>query len=129
MLKASSVLTEFLLAPQPAQAQHDPERDPKLTVTSGNKQVILNWPGFTLTPGLLWAYRQKKGAGSYGGWQDIPGGETVSSHTVTGLENGSAYTFQVAIKVSGISFPHPTRPVQPQRAAAPLLLRLQRPRV
>ena len=75
-----------------------------LTVTPGDKQVTLNWslPVF-IESSRVWVYRQKKGAGSYGGWQDIPGGAAVRSKTVTGLENGSPYSFQVALK-SGSSY-------------------------
>ena len=94
ILKASSALAGFLLAPQPAQAQ----ATTTLTVTPGDKQITLNW-SITVTPMAAWAYRQKKGAGSYGGWQSA-GASTARSKTVTGLENGSAYTFQVALDSS-----------------------------
>ena len=93
IFKASSVLTEFLLAPQPAQAQVTTT----LTVTPGDKQVTLNW-SITTPPNASWVYRQKKGTGNYGEWQHA-GRTTDRSRTVTGLENGSAYTFQVALRV------------------------------
>ena len=77
ILKASSALAGFLLAPQPAQAQ----ATTTLTVTPGDKQVTLNW-SITVTPMAAWAYRQKKGTGSYGGWQSA-GASTARSKTVT----------------------------------------------
>ena len=44
-------------------------------------------------------YRQKEGAGDFGAWTDIidsaPGGENALSFTVTGLTNGTVYTFEV----------------------------------
>ncbi len=83
------------LAPQDAQAQSGAT----LTATPGNGQVTLNWAltlDFDLDPNP-WRYRQKKGTGSYGNWQRISGAGTIRTHTVTGLDNGSEYTFQVAI--------------------------------
>ena len=46
-----------------------------------------------------WFYRQKKGTGNYGDWQEISGSTAETrSHTVTGLTNGSAYTFKLIRK-------------------------------
>ena len=68
-----------------------------LEVTPEDKQVTLNWSVSGSTGSAPWVYRQKKGAGSYGSWQSA-GARTARRKTVTGLENGSAYTFQVAVK-------------------------------
>ncbi len=47
-----------------------------------------------------WFYRQKKDAGGYGDWQEISGSTAATrSHTVTGLTNGSAYTFKLIRKL------------------------------
>ena len=98
--RLSAALLAFLfvalaaaLAPQTAQAQITIS----LTATSGNGKVTLNW-NVSFSAISTWVYRQKEGAGSYGGWQDIPGGSSVQTHTVTGLTNDTAYTFQVTLK-------------------------------
>ncbi len=79
------------LAPQDALAQPAPV----LTATADNGQITLRWtvsdPGFNSE----WQYRQKSGAGDYGGWMTIPGGIGPRSYTVPGLTNGTNYTFQV----------------------------------
>ncbi len=83
------------LAPQAAVAT-------TLTATAGNGQVTLTWtnvPSGLTNPS--WSYRQKKGAAGYGSWQVIPGGISVRTHTVSGLDNGTAYTFQLARHNSG----------------------------
>ncbi len=88
---AAALLLTFAaaLAPQDAQAQA-----PVLTAKAGNAQVTLTWTG---NNGInsRWQYRWKKGAGNYIGWTSISGGIGIRSHTVTGLTNNSAYTFQV----------------------------------
>ena len=93
MLKASSALVGFLLMPQAALAAPAPV----LTATAGNGQVRLSWSysGSSIDHSR-WQYRKKKGAGNYGAWTTIPGGRTPRAHTVTSLDNASAYTFQVA---------------------------------
>ena len=68
-----------------------------LTATPGNGQVILSWnasaTGSPATGG--YQYQQKAGAAtSFDPWQPA-GGETSRMHTVTGLNNGAAYTFRV----------------------------------
>ncbi len=85
------------LAPQAAQAQ-TPAPTITLTATAGDGQVTLSWT-FTNDDGEdfdHWAYRQKKGTGNYSIWRRITGNTNVRAHTVTGLENDSAYTFEVA---------------------------------
>ena len=123
MLKASSALVGFLLAPQAALAQSAPV----LTATAGNGQVRLSWNYSTsVTNYSIWRYRQKKGVGSYGNWTEIPGGRAPRAYTVTSLDNGSAYTFQVARGLlHGVSQPFsnevtatPTAPT-PTAPAAP----------
>ena len=66
---------------------------PTLTATAGDHQVALSWPtgngnGAAITE---WEYSQNGGS-----WTDIPNsGASTTSHTVTGLTNGTAYTFGV----------------------------------
>ena len=66
-----------------------------LRAQAGDEQVTLGWdPGNdTLEE---WQYRQQRGRGSWGDWQDISGSTaSTTSHTVTGLANGETYRFQV----------------------------------
>ena len=67
-----------------------------LTTTAGNKQIALSWtdPGNSTIDD--WQYRQKVGSGSFGNWMDIPNSTAATTtHTVTNLTNGTAYTFEV----------------------------------
>ncbi len=86
------VLGAAALAPQIARAQ---DQTPALTAAPGPGQVTLSWTMSSLGFTTQWRYRQKEGAGEYGGWQNIPGGEGIRRHTIGGLTAGVAYTFQV----------------------------------
>ena len=73
-----------------------PDAIADLSATPGNTQVTLSWTAFddggsTITK---LEYRQKT-SGSYGSWMDISDSPRTLSHTVTGLTNATAYTFQV----------------------------------
>ena len=66
-----------------------------LTVAGGDGQVVLTWDAPASDGGAAitdYEYRYRTG-GSYGAW--ISTGSTETTHTVTGLVNGAAYTFQV----------------------------------
>ena len=71
-----------------------------LSATAGDGQVTLSWtaPDGTVTK---YQFRQSSDGGStYGAWTDASGAATT--HTVTGLTNGVAYTFQVrAVNAGG----------------------------
>ena len=64
--------------------------------TAGNRQVTLTW---TKPPGTITGYEVrygKSGGPPWGAWTAIPSsGPTTVSHTVTGLDGGSEYNFQV----------------------------------
>ena len=67
-----------------------------LRAQAGDGQVTLSWdsPGHDRLE--EWQYRQQRGLGSWGEWQDVPGSTgSTTSHTVTGLANGETYGFQV----------------------------------
>ena len=75
-----------------------PEKPMNFTATAGDGQVTLNWtdPGNGAITG--WQYQQKAGTGDYGSWTTIPGGTASTvSHTVTGLTNGTVYTFRIRV--------------------------------
>ena len=73
-----------------------PAKPENLTATPGDGQVALTWDDPGDASITAWQVRQQVGAGSYGAWTEIPGAvASTTSHLVTGLTNGTAYTFQV----------------------------------
>ena len=69
---------------------------PAVTASAGREQVILAWPAARNDVITHWEYRQKTDGGSYGNWSGIPNSDaTTTTHTVTGLTNGTKYFFQV----------------------------------
>ena len=69
-----------------------------LAATAGGGEVTLSWTAAASgrTAITRYQYQQKTGANAYGRWTDIPNsGASTTSHTVTGLTNGTAYTFRV----------------------------------
>ena len=78
-----------------------PSAPTNFTATEGDKRVILAWdPPAATAPITKHQYRYKT-TGDYddADWTDIPdsgpGGANEAGHTVTGLTNGTAYTFQL----------------------------------
>ena len=66
-----------------------------LRATAGNRQVSLAW---TKPPGAITGYevRYVKTGAAWSEWTAIPGsGASTESHTVSGLDGGSSYTFEV----------------------------------
>ncbi|MYE03427.1 MAG: T9SS type A sorting domain-containing protein [Bacteroidetes bacterium SB0662_bin_6] len=79
-----------------------PEAPMYLRDTPGNEQVTLTWdPPFYDTGDITgYAYRYKESDQTFGfdapaTWNDIPGGASARSYTVTGLTNGLVYIFEV----------------------------------
>ena len=71
-----------------------------LTATAGEDgggAVTLSWTAPTGGGAVSrYEYQQKAGTGAYGAWTPIPGsGPSTTSYTVTGLTDGTAYTFRV----------------------------------
>ena len=93
MLKASTAVAGFLLAPQAAPAQTI-----TLTATPGNG-AGLNWTLNNLPDVAAfrhWTYSQRTAVVGNPMVYRVPGGKSVQTHTVTGLENGTTYTFAVS---------------------------------
>ncbi len=64
--------------------------------TTGDRWVDLTWTNPSDASITRWEYRQKAGAGSYGSWTRITGsGATTVKHRITGLRNGTVYTFRI----------------------------------
>ncbi len=73
-----------------------PDAPEGLSATAGDGQATLSW----INPGdntiTKYQYRRKTGDGAYGTWTDIGGSSwTTTTHTVTGLGNGTQYGFQL----------------------------------
>ena len=63
--------------------------------TAGNTQVALTWTAGAANNGTISGYKVEKNSGS---WSDVTAdtGSTSTSYTVTGLTNGTAYTFRIS---------------------------------
>ena len=74
-----------------------------LSATPDDGQVTLSWANPANNTITKYQYRRKTDTGTYGSWTDIPNsGDTTTSYTVTGLTNGTQYTFEVrAVNAGG----------------------------
>ena len=73
---------------------------PTLTATAGDERITLNWTKSSSDETTLahWQYRYKPKSSTesgYTSWMTAPGGASTTSQAVTGLTNGTSYTFQV----------------------------------
>ncbi len=74
---------------------------PVLTAAAGDGSVALSWGAQANIS--TWGYQYKSGAGSWGATRTVSDGGATSA-TVTGLTNGTAYTFRLfARRGSGVS--------------------------
>ena len=74
-----------------------------LSAAPDDGQVTLSWANPANNTITKYQYRRKTDTGTYGSWTDIPNsGDTTTSYTVTGLTNGTQYTFRVrAVNAGG----------------------------
>ncbi len=82
---------------QGVQAQVIVPSKPSMDLSSSSGQVTIHWRYPSNPPNVTkWQYRYKAGGGSYGAWTDVPNSYAYTySHTVTGLTNGTNYTFRL----------------------------------
>ena len=67
-----------------------------LTATAGNTQVILTWTDPGNDAILYYEYQQKEGQAPFGAWTEISDSSaTTTSHRLTGLNNGTAYSYRI----------------------------------
>ena len=86
-MRARSSRSPILTGEPPPVSAIFPQAPPGLTVLAGDRQVVLSWESVFLATG--WEYSTDGGAA----WTSTGGAATV--HTVTGLTNGTEYTFRV----------------------------------
>ena len=73
-----------------------PEKPAGFRAISGDRKAVLMWNDADDVSIRGWEYRQKESGDSYGAWLPVPGSDArTTSYTVTGLENGTGYTFQI----------------------------------
>ena len=90
---------------------------------SGDKTAVLVWNDADDASIQGWEYRQKESGSAYGSWLAMPGSSAnTTTYTVTGLENGTEYVFQIqAYNGAGTGYksaeksvtPTPTVPEKP----------------
>ena len=93
------------------------------SASRGDRSVTLSWGDPSDNSITKYQVRRKKGSGAWGGWTDIPGsGSSTTTHTVSGLDNGSEYSFQVrAVNNGGNGVASPTVEETPRALSAPVI--------
>ena len=92
----------------PAEGIPQPEPPTGLSAGAGNEQVTLTWANPNNEYIRRYRYRQAAGESSAtdvetADWQQIDGSDKdTTNHTVTGLDNGTAYSFQVQAEGAGV---------------------------
>ena len=110
LARATTVVT--ITDNRPAEEEEEEEELPAapakptgLAAQAGNAEVTLSWNNPDNATITKWQVQRKEGSGSYGAWVDVPdSGATTTSYTVTGLSNGTAYSFRIrAVNAGGNS--------------------------
>ena len=105
--------SEVTPPPEPAVGPPSPPRD--LTAMAGDQAVQLSWRRPAENGGaqiVRYEYRQQEGDGPVGAWQIIGEDPPPTTHRVTGLTNGTSYTFQVR----AVNNRHASPPSEPASA-------------
>ena len=98
---AAAVLAVLLFAASPASAIT--LTAPTLSATAGDSQVTLSWTAVSGATGYQTRQSEDDGS-SWGAWSNASNDALNSREaTVTGLTNGTAYTFQVRATLRGWS--------------------------
>ena len=84
-------------APATVTLRHTPAAPADLMAAGGDRRAVLSWTAPSDAGITGYQVRGKEaGATDWGGWRGIPNsGATTDSHTVTGLDNGKQYSFEV----------------------------------
>lgn len=86
----------------PLAAQAQPAAPQGFTATAANGAAILQWTQSSDNLITAWEYRYRREPDGWRGWVSIPGATyTTHSYTVTGLTNGSTYTFELRGRDAG----------------------------
>ena len=94
-----------------------------LGASAGYSEVVLGWTAGSDNGAAItsWQYRQREGAGQWGSWTTIGGSNAATvSHTVSNLDNGTEYGFQVrAINAVGNGTQSNTASATPEANTSP----------
>ena len=100
-------------------ATSPPPQATGLTATAGDREVTLSWTA--IAAATRWEYRQRVGDGAWGTWTTVAdGGSATTGHTVTDLETGTAYGFQVRAGNAGGTGPASAEATATTIPAAPV---------
>ena len=92
-----------------------------LTAAAGNAQATLTWEAAEENGSTIkhYEYRRRKGTLPWSSWATISGGSGIRSLVVTGLTNGSVYSFQVRAENGVDDGPAASRSVTPVKPDTP----------